>query len=154
MQEIDDLSEFSFNELVLFVRDMYSTFKVFFKQCCSSGIEFIAVDELKAKIDDVARELRKRIRKRWRRDVIRRNMKDGVRLPSEVINFPDLTEDNIITMVWLNAETINAIENEGNEEIDITVQDKRYRLNKEGIIVIEDVCEPQEEIVVDQVSTV
>ena len=135
--EENDFSEFSFSDLVLFIRDMYSTFSVCSRRLFSCGEEFISVEYLRAKIDLVAKELKKRIRKVWKPELIRKNLLSGARLPSEVINFSSISEDLLITTIWRNQEAINAQINDGFEEIYTIHSNKKYKMTKDGEILIQ-----------------
>lgn len=135
--EENEFSDFSFNDLVLFIRDMYSTFTVCSRRLFSCGEEFIGVEYLKEKIDLVAKELKKRIKKVWKPEFIRNNLLSGVRLPSEVINFASISEDLLITTIWRNQDAINAELQEDFEEIYMTHSGKKYKMTKKGEIVIE-----------------
>ena len=136
--EENDLTDFSFNDLVLFIRDMYSTFTVCSRRLFSRGEEFIGVEYLKEKIDLVAKELKKRIRKVWKPELVRKNLLSGVRMPSEVINFSTISEDLLITTIWRNQDAINAEINDGFEEIFVIHANKKYKMTKNGEIIIED----------------
>jgi hypothetical protein len=134
-----DFSDFSFCDLVLFIRDMYSTFKVCSQKLFSCGIEFIGVEHLKEKIDLVSKELKKRIRKVWKPEYIRNNLLAGVRLPSEIINFPSISEDLLITTIWRNEGAINAELKEDFEEIYVIHFGKKYKMTRNGEIIIESI---------------
>ncbi len=140
--EETDFSEFSFNDLVLFVRDMYSTFKVCSQRLFSCGEQFIGVEYLKEKIDLVAKELKKRIRKAWKPEYIRNNLLSGVRLPSEIINFSSISEELLITTIWRNQDAINADMKDGFEEVFVLHNNKKYKMTKNGEIVIEQLKSP------------
>ncbi len=135
--EENEFSDFTFNDLVLFIRDMYSTFKVCSQKLFSCGVEFIGVENLKEKIDLVAKELKRRIRKVWKPEYIRNNLLSGARLPSEIINFTSISEDLLITTIWRNQDAINAEFNDGFEEIYVIHSGKKYKMKKNGEILIE-----------------
>ena len=142
--EENDFVDFSFSDLVLFIRDMYSTFTVCSRRLFSCGEEFIGVEYLKEKIDHVAKELKKRIRKAWKPELIRKNLLAGVRLPSEVINFSSMPEDLLITTIWRNQNAINSDLNDGFEEIYLIHGNKKYKMKKEGDIIIESLIPPED----------
>lgn len=135
--EENDFSDFTFSDLVLFIRDMYSTFKVCSQKLFSCGVEFIGVEHLKEKIDLVAKELKRRIRKAWKPEFVRKALLSGARLPSEIINFASISEDLLITTIWRNQDAINAELNDGFEEIFVLHGGRKYKMTKNGEILIE-----------------
>lgn len=86
----------------------------------------------------VAAELISRIRSAWKHEYIRENLKKGIDLPTEVINFPEITEEALITQLLKDSRPIGAIKNiDGFEEIFIIVNRKRFTMKKSGGISIE-----------------
>lgn len=134
-----DFSQFSFAELVMFIKDMYSTLKICTQRRFSYGEEFIGIEYLKNKIDLVAKEMKRRIIDSWKKELIIKNLNSGLRLPSEVLNFPEISEDGLIAQIYLKDDSINAVEEDGKEEIYISVKNKKYRMGKTGSIVVEEI---------------
>lgn len=134
-----DFSQFSFAELVMFIKDMYSTLKICTQRRFSCGEEFIGIEYLKNKIDLVAKEMKKRIQQSWKNEAIKQNLSSGLRLPSEVVNFPEISEDALVAQIYLKDDSINSIEENGKEEIYISVKNKKYRMAQSGAIIVEEI---------------
>ena len=134
------LFQFSFEELVKFVRQIHKTWKICSQRIFTCGEEFVGIDRIKEKIPMIASELISRIRSAWKPDYIRENMKKGLDLPSEVINFPEINEETLITQLLKDSRPIGARKDiEGNDEIFIIVNRKRFTMKKSGGITIEKV---------------
>ncbi len=132
------LFQFGFEELVRFVRQICKTWKICSQRIFTCGEEFVGIDRIKEKVPLVAAELISRIRSAWKPENIRENLKKGIDLPTEVINFPEITEEMLITQILKDSRPIGAIKDvEGNEEIFIIVNRKRFIMKKSGGIIVE-----------------
>jgi hypothetical protein len=132
-----DFTQFSFEELVFFIKDMLITKKIWDRRLFSCGEEFIGREYLENKIDLVAKEMIKRIKGQWSKSKIYESMNKGLRLPSEVVNFPEISQDLLVSRIFLKDDAINAIEKDGKEEIYISVKNKKYRMTNDSGIIVE-----------------
>ena len=136
--EMYDFSMFTFNDLIDFVRDIQRTAKICSADYFKTQASFVSLDYLKQKMDLVAEELARRIKKAWHMDKIRRGCSEGVRLPSGLFNVCNIQPTTVLGEIFKQEPQIGAITNEnGFDEIFFVFNRRKFIMRESGVIDME-----------------
>ena len=138
--DISDFQDFSFNELVDFIRDVQRTSKITSANYYENQDSFVSIDLLKEKMDLVAQELARRIQKAWHIEKITSGGTNGMSLPSALMNMGSIQPSTVVQEVIKQEPQIGAIENaNGEEEIFFRFNNRRYIMGENGGISMEEI---------------
>ncbi len=139
MTELPKFQEFSFVELKDMVRAIARTKHKSREGQWKNGYGLQSIDHLETHVDDILKEMARRIREAFSIGRIHYNFRHNKsNLPPEIYNLNNINDTQLNGMLYKNAELVGADLNaEGEEEIFICFNDKKYRMKKDGSIQVE-----------------
>ena len=128
---------FSFNELIAIVKTIRATKSQSNQTRWKEGYRLESIDELEANVDDVLREITRRVQYVWNFNRITSNFKfSTTNLPMELLNVYNINPAEINLMIFTNGGLIGADIINGYEEIYLEFPNKgKFRMDQNGQIL-------------------
>jgi len=129
---------FSFNELIAIVRTIRETKNQSNQTRWKEGYRLESIDELEANVDDVLKEITRRVQNVWNFNRITSNFKySSSNLPLELSNIYNVNPAEINSMIFSSGGLIGADIIDGREEIFLEFPNKgKFRMDQNGQIIV------------------
>ncbi|TFH30888.1 MAG: hypothetical protein E4G98_01190 [Promethearchaeota archaeon] len=139
MAELPQFQDFKFAELKDIVHAIARTKHQSSESRWTEGNGLHSIDHLETHIDDILKEMARRIRETFTMERIHANFRHNKsNLPHDIFNLNHINATQLTGMLYNYKDLVGAdLTPDGNEEIYVIINETKYKMKKNGVIQVE-----------------